>query len=95
MMRRIGARRDIDDDEFRHMAGKIEGEVHGDFPAHRVPDNVAARQLVSLHELAQVPAHHVVIEFIGVRGAAVIAEIEGVHLKMSGQFSRDGLPVVG
>ncbi len=90
---RVGAWRDVDHHQPLDALGVAAGEQHRRLPAHTVSDQRYPREPRAIQPAPEVVRHRVVAHLGHVRGAAVVARIEGVDVEMRGQIAPGRLPV--
>ena len=76
MSRRIHLRRNIDDDELVDRIRVGEGELHSNFSAHRMTQDVSRRESVSLCEFSDIFRHHLIVKDFTMRRTSVVALIK-------------------
>lgn len=86
-------RSDINHHEFLDQFRVLQGDPHGGFAAHAVPDQGQILPLVLTRQSHDVLGHDGIAHFVTVWRIAMIAGVGGDHEVMFFKLARDGAPV--
>ena len=94
MVRRVGARGHVGDDEFLHAVGIAVGKHQGRLAAHAVADDARALDVAFIEVVQHVLRHRFVAVYRVVGTPAVVALIDEVYPVGFCKPFAQGLPVV-